>query len=173
MAKKNFSIQSEEKSALGKLIFKLRDEKKISLRKFADAVGLSPSNMSYIEKGTNIPTAEVYEKIIKENIQHFKEYDIELNEKHHKYKKDSPSGTLKSIKKILPSNIKYQVNSSRVGTLRGEHTISIYGDEEYLEIKHTAQSRKIYAIGALKAARWLMCRKKGLFSYEDCIFKEK
>ena len=66
MAKKNFSIQSEEKSALGKLIFKLRDEKKISLRKFADGVGLSPSNMSYIEKGTNIPTAEVYEKIIKE-----------------------------------------------------------------------------------------------------------
>ena len=66
MAKKNFSIQSEDKSALGKLIFKLRDEKKISLRKFADAVGLSPSNMSYIEKGTNIPTAEVYEKIIKE-----------------------------------------------------------------------------------------------------------
>ena len=66
MAKKNFSIQSEEKSALGKLISKLRSEKNLSLRKFADAVGLSPSNMTYIEKGTNIPTAEVYEKIIKE-----------------------------------------------------------------------------------------------------------
>ena len=66
MAKKNFSIQSEEKSALGKLISKLRGEKNLSLRKFADAVGLSPSNMTYIEKGTNIPTAEVYEKIIKE-----------------------------------------------------------------------------------------------------------
>lgn len=66
MAKKNFIIQSEEKSALGKLISKLRSEKNLSLRKFADAVGLSPSNMTYIEKGTNIPTAEVYEKIIKE-----------------------------------------------------------------------------------------------------------
>lgn len=65
MAKKNFIIQSEEKSALGKLISKLRGEKNLSLRKFADAVGLSPSNMTYIEKGTNIPTAEVYEKIIK------------------------------------------------------------------------------------------------------------
>ena len=66
MAKKDFSIQSEEKNALGKLISKLRNEKKISLRKFAEAIGLSPSNISYIEKGTNIPTAEVYEKILKE-----------------------------------------------------------------------------------------------------------
>ena len=66
MAKKNFSIQSVEKCALGKLISKLRSEKNLSLRKFADAVGLSPSNMTYIEKGINIPTADVYEKIIKE-----------------------------------------------------------------------------------------------------------
>lgn len=66
MAKKNFSIHSEEKSDLGKLIAKLRNEKNISLRKFADVVGLSPSNITYIEKGANIPTAEVYEKIIKE-----------------------------------------------------------------------------------------------------------
>ena len=47
------------------MISKLRNEKKISLRKFAEAIGLSPSNISYIEKGTNIPTAEVYEKILK------------------------------------------------------------------------------------------------------------
>ena len=66
MAKKNFSVQSEEKMALGKLIFKLRNEKNLSLRKLADAIGLPPSNMTYIEKGTNIPTAEIYEKIIKE-----------------------------------------------------------------------------------------------------------
>lgn len=66
MAKKNYSIQSEEKSALGKLISKLRSEKNLSLRKFADAVGLSPSNMTYIEKGVSIPTAEVYTKILNE-----------------------------------------------------------------------------------------------------------
>lgn len=66
MAKKNFIIQSEAKNALGKLISKLRSEKKLSLRKLALAVGLSPSNMTYIEKGTNAPTAEVYDKILKE-----------------------------------------------------------------------------------------------------------
>lgn len=66
MAKKNYSAQSEEKITFGKLISDLRIEKGLSLRKFANAVGLPPSNMTYIEKGTNIPTAEVYEKIIKE-----------------------------------------------------------------------------------------------------------
>ena len=64
MAKKNFSEQSEEKSALGELISKLRNEKKISLRKFATAVGLSPSNVTYIEKGINAPTSEIYQNII-------------------------------------------------------------------------------------------------------------
>jgi transcriptional regulator with XRE-family HTH domain len=66
MAKKNFSSLSEEKNALGKLISELRSKKKLSLRKLADVVGLSPSNMTYIEKGINAPTAEVYEKILKE-----------------------------------------------------------------------------------------------------------
>ncbi len=66
MAKKNFSLQSKEKKALGNLISKLRNEKKISLRKFSNSIGLSPSNMTYIEKGINIPTAEIYERILKE-----------------------------------------------------------------------------------------------------------
>lgn len=66
MAKKDYSFQSEEKSTLGKLISALRIEKGLSLRKFANAVGLSPSNMTYIEKGVSIPTAEVYTKILNE-----------------------------------------------------------------------------------------------------------
>lgn len=51
MAKKSFNNQSKEKDALGKLISKLRNEKGLSLRKFAENIGLSPSNMTYIEKG--------------------------------------------------------------------------------------------------------------------------
>mgnify|MGYP003324873085 CR=1 FL=1 len=64
MAKKNFSLQDEKKKALGKLIRKLRESKELSLRSLADAVGLSPSNLSYIEKGVNAPTGEVYLKIV-------------------------------------------------------------------------------------------------------------
>ena len=65
MAKKNFSSQCNEKDALGKLISKSRVKKGFSLRKFAENIGLSPSNMTYIEKGVNAPTAEVYERILK------------------------------------------------------------------------------------------------------------
>lgn len=64
MSKKNYSAQSKEKIALGRFICKLREEKGFSLRKFANIIGLSPSNMFYIENGINAPTAETYKKII-------------------------------------------------------------------------------------------------------------
>ena len=64
MAKKNFSAQSEEKITFGKLISDLRIKKGLSLRKFANAVGLPPSNMTYMEKGVSIPTAEIYTKML-------------------------------------------------------------------------------------------------------------
>lgn len=64
MAKKNYNAQSKEKRILGELISKLRSEKNLSLRKFSEAIGLSPSNMAYIENGVNAPTAEIYQKII-------------------------------------------------------------------------------------------------------------
>ena len=67
MAKKNFSLQDKKKKELGKLIRRLRESKEITLRSLAEAVGLSPSNLSYIEKGVNAPTGEVYLRIV-ENI---------------------------------------------------------------------------------------------------------
>ena len=66
MAKKNYTAQNKAKVRLGQLISDLRQEKNISLRNFADSIGLSPSNLSYIENGTNIPTPEVYKRIIAE-----------------------------------------------------------------------------------------------------------
>ena len=64
MAKKDFGLQNEYKQKLGVLIKKLRESKNLSLRDCADSIGLPPSNLSYIEKGINVPTAEVYEKIV-------------------------------------------------------------------------------------------------------------
>lgn len=66
MAKKNFSSQNNAKISLGKLISKLRKDKNITLRQLAGKIGLSPSNLSYIEHGTNVPTAEIYQKLIEE-----------------------------------------------------------------------------------------------------------
>lgn len=64
MSKKNYTVQSKEKRALGKIISKLRKEQNISLRKFSTLIKLSPSNISYIENGVNVPTSDVYQTII-------------------------------------------------------------------------------------------------------------
>ena len=64
MGKKSFDKRIKEKISLGELISKLRQEKKISLRRFAELIGLPPSNLSYIEKGINVPSAEIYQRIV-------------------------------------------------------------------------------------------------------------
>lgn len=64
MAKKNYRTDGEGKAALGQLIIQMRKEKNLSLRKFAEAISLSPSNLSYIENGVNVPTAEIYQKML-------------------------------------------------------------------------------------------------------------
>ena len=64
MAKKNFSLQEKNKKELGKLIRDLRESSEMSLRSLADAIGLPPSNLSYIEKGVNPPSGESYKKIV-------------------------------------------------------------------------------------------------------------
>ncbi len=65
MAKKQFDIQGDVKRSLGDLICRLRKAKDLSLRQFAKAIGLPPSNVTYIEKGVNVPSPEVYSNIIK------------------------------------------------------------------------------------------------------------
>lgn len=64
MAKKNFDVQNQDKIDLGKLIANLRKEKNISLRQLAKAIEIPPSNVTYIEKGVNSPSAETYSKIV-------------------------------------------------------------------------------------------------------------
>lgn len=64
MAKKNFCAQDNAKQALGNMISRLRQAQNMSLRKFAKAINLPPSNVTYIEKGVNAPSPEVYARII-------------------------------------------------------------------------------------------------------------
>ena len=64
MAKKNFSLQEKNKKELGKLIRDLRESREMSLRSLADAIGLPPSNLSYVEQGVNPPSGEAYKKIV-------------------------------------------------------------------------------------------------------------
>ena len=64
MAKKNFSLQDKKKKELGKLIRELRESREMSLRSLAEAIGLPPSNLSYVEQGVNPPSGDAYLKIV-------------------------------------------------------------------------------------------------------------
>ena len=84
--------------------------------------------------------------------------DIRLTEVHHTKKKDAPSGTAKALSQVLglDPDDEAVVQSLRMGTVYGEHTVYFAMEDEVIEIRHTALSRKIFAIGALEAGKKLL-----------------
>jgi 4-hydroxy-tetrahydrodipicolinate reductase len=99
------------------------------------------------------------------------DYSIEIMEAHHKAKKDAPSGTAKKIGQILADITKKEIpiHAIRLGDIIGDHTIMFCGNSERIEIKHQAHSRGLFALGALKAAKWIMGKPAGLYSMQDVL----
>ena len=119
------------------------------------------------------------------------DYDVEITEVHHRYKKDAPSGTAarmaeivaealgRDLRKVgvygregLPgerSSKEIGVMSLRSGDVVGEHTVSFGTLGERLELTHRAHSRDTFARGALRAVRWLAGRGPGLYSMHDVL----
>ncbi len=110
------------------------------------------------------------------------DYDIEISEIHHRFKKDAPSGTaLKLAQTLITSrewkreNIRYcregmigerprqeiGVQTLRGGDVVGDHTVYFLGPGERIEITHRAHSRETFARGALRAAKWLVTKPTG------------
>jgi 4-hydroxy-tetrahydrodipicolinate reductase len=99
-------------------------------------------------------------------------WDFHIIESHHIHKKDAPSGTALVLKKDLETAIGKKVpdcSAIRGGGIFGEHTIQIMGPSETISIQHTALSRKVFADGALQAARFLAKKPKGLYTMEDVL----
>lgn len=119
-------------------------------------------------------------------------FNIEIIEKHHNQKVDSPSGTALAlanvINRILLNSKNYifgrhsksekrsdheiGIHSIRGGTIVGEHQVLFIGNDEILEIKHTAQSKLIFATGALCAAKYLASKTSGLYDMQDLLFEQ-
>lgn len=116
-------------------------------------------------------------------------YDIEIVERHHRMKDDSPSGTALllldaaseargagtqavygrhgRLTRRAPGEI--GVHAVRGGSMVGEHEVGFYGDGELLLVTHRAESRAIFAQGALKAARFLMGKPAGMYDMRDVV----
>jgi len=99
------------------------------------------------------------------------DYNIEIVEAHHKRKLDAPSGTAKKFGQILADITKKEIpiHAIRLGDIVGDHTIVFCGNSERIEIKHQAHSRDLFAVGALKAAKWVFGKPPGLYSMQDVL----
>lgn len=90
--------------------------------------------------------------------------DVEIEEYHHKQKRDIPSGTAKNIESLLEkNNVNYKTYSHRVGNEKGTHIVRFYLEDEIIEIKHKANSRRVFALGAVRAMKHLKNKKRGLY----------
>ena len=99
------------------------------------------------------------------------DYSIEIVEAHHKAKKDAPSGTAKKMQQLLSAVAGREIpaHSIRLGDIVGDHTVIFCGNSERIEIKHQAHTRDLFALGALKAAKWIAGKPAGLYSMQDVL----
>ena len=100
----------------------------------------------------------------------FELHDPFIEEAHHKFKKDAPSGTALSLKRIVEATYGRDVptSSTRAGYFPGKHTLGFDSEADTLEIVHTARTRAGFADGAVLAARWIAGR-KGFFEFSEII----
>ena len=116
-------------------------------------------------------------------------FDIEIIEKHHNQKLDAPSGTALAIADAIsdslsaPTQYVYDrhcvrkkrdtneigIHSVRGGTIVGDHSVLFAGNNEMIEINHTATSREVFAVGAVKAAHFLADKPVGLYNMKDLV----
>jgi len=101
---------------------------------------------------------------------HFPSHDPYIEEAHHKFKIDAPSGTGLSLRRIVEAKYERDVptSSTRAGYFPGKHTVGFDSEADTLAITHTARSRAGFAEGALIAAKWIVGR-SGFYEFPEII----
>jgi 4-hydroxy-tetrahydrodipicolinate reductase len=119
------------------------------------------------------------------------DYDMEIVEAHHRLKKDAPSGTAVKMAQIIAKAVSRNleevgvyarkgmigerskkeigIQTLRAGDIVGEHTVMFAGKGERIELTHRAHSRDTFAAGAVRAARWIVGKKPGLYDMQDVL----
>jgi 4-hydroxy-tetrahydrodipicolinate reductase len=119
------------------------------------------------------------------------DYDVEIVEAHHNLKKDAPSGTAMKMADIVAVSLgrdlkkvgvfsrkgligerkktEIGIQTMRAGDIVGDHTVMFCGGGERLEFIHRAHSRDNFALGAIRAAKWIVGRENGLYDMQDVL----
>ncbi|MEE1224102.1 MAG: 4-hydroxy-tetrahydrodipicolinate reductase [Clostridia bacterium] len=116
-------------------------------------------------------------------------FDIEIVERHHNQKIDAPSGTALAIADAIDETLSYPaeyvydrhsvrrkrkgteigISAVRGGTIVGDHEVIFAGNDELIELRHHAASKEIFAVGAIKAAKFMCGKGKGMYNMNDLI----
>lgn len=119
------------------------------------------------------------------------EFDIEIVEQHHRYKKDAPSGTAMTLGEHAARGRGLNLDQVRIsgrngmigertkdeiaimalrgGDVVGRHTVGFYNEGEFIELNHTATNRATFAKGAIRAAKWISNQPNRLYHINDCL----
>ena len=173
----------KKKIIIGTTGFSTKDESLI--KKLSRSIAIFKSgNMSL---GINL--VEYISKILSKKIPN--NFQISVYDNHHKKKKDYPSGTALMLANAIANGKNKNLNSmkgkiflnnngksihnkinfyiTRKGKTIGKHSVNFDNKIEKIEIKHTSNSRELFAEGALKAALWIKGKNKGLFDMQDLL----
>ncbi|MCX6699041.1 MAG: 4-hydroxy-tetrahydrodipicolinate reductase [Methanomicrobiales archaeon] len=129
----------------------------------------------------------IFWQLIREAAPLLADYDIEVTEAHHRYKKDAPSGTARTILQILDEELgerrkqygregmkereksEIGVHVIRGGDIVGDHSVMFSGNFETITLSHRAYDRSVFAQGALRAARWVISREPGIYGMNEVL----
>ncbi len=117
-------------------------------------------------------------------------FDAEIVETHHNKKADAPSGTAKLLVDAVDPEHAFRrvygregqvgargreigIHAVRGGTVAGEHRVIFYGEDEVIELTHSATSRQIFVNGAVRAARFAAGKPAGLYNMQDVLGEVK
>lgn len=116
-------------------------------------------------------------------------FDIEIVERHHNQKIDAPSGTALAIADAIDETLPYPaeyiydrhsvrrkrkkteigIHAVRGGTIVGDHEVIFAGTDEVIELKHSASSKEVFAVGAIKASKFMCSKPAGMYNMNDLI----
>ncbi len=128
----------------------------------------------------------IFWQLLKQAARMLPEYDIEVLEAHHRYKKDAPSGTAKTILQVLEEEVgereklygregmrergsEIGVHVIRGGDIVGDHSVIFAGNFETIQLSHRAYDRSVFAQGALMATRWVVGKKPGIYGMNNVL----
>ena len=128
----------------------------------------------------------IFWKLVREAASRLGDYDTEVIEAHHRYKKDAPSGTARTILEIIGEETgkteclygregmterkdEIGVHVVRGGDIVGDHTVLFAANNETIELSHRAYDRAVFAHGVIRAARYIPGKAPGIYSMDDVL----